>query len=100
MRITEEIAPLELSFSSEGEGSAELLFNLGKITPNPDNAADTTPEDFTVTIDKIELYEISGEEHEVPVYTADFTQNEGVAVVTSEGAKAKIEAAGGTCEVE
>ncbi|MBR4502672.1 MAG: hypothetical protein IKP22_12445 [Clostridia bacterium] len=86
VRIGEAVAPLELSFTSPAEGSAELLFNLGKITPNPDNAEDTTPTDFTVTIDKIELYEISGEEHEVPVYTADFTKNEGVAVVTSEGA--------------
>ncbi len=88
VRITEEIAPLELSFSAPGEGSAELLFNLGKITPNPDNAADTTPEDFTVTIDKIELYEISGEEHEVPAYTADFAAGEGVTAEASEGASA------------
>ena len=51
VRIEEKVAPLELSFSSPGEGSAELLFNLGKITPNPDNAEDTTPEDFTVTIE-------------------------------------------------
>ena len=88
VRIEETIAPLELSFSSPGEGSAELLFNLGKITPNPDNAADTTPEDFTVTIDKIELYEISGEEHQVPVYTADFTGNEGVTAEAGDGANA------------
>ena len=90
VRITEEVAPLELSFSAPGEGSAELLFNLGKITPNPDNAADTTPEDFTVTIDKIELYEISGEEHEVPVYTADFAKNEGAYAETGDGANASV----------
>ena len=76
VRIEETVKPLELSFSSAGEGSAELLFNLGKITPNPDNAEDSTPTDFTVTIDKIELYEISGEEHEVPAYTADFASGE------------------------
>ena len=90
VRITEEIAPLELSFSAPGEGSAELLFNLGKITPNPDNAADSTPEDFTVTIDKIELYEISGEEHEVPAYTADFAKNEGAYAETGDGANASV----------
>ena len=88
VRIEETVKPLELSFSSAGEGSAELLFNLGKITPNPDNAEDTTPTDFTVTIDKIELYEISGEEHEVPVYTADFTQGEGVTAEAGDGASA------------
>ena len=86
--IGPEVAPLELNFTSPGEGSAELLFNLGKITPNPDNAADTTPEDFVVTIDKIELFEISGEEHEVPTYTADFTANEGVKADAGDGAAA------------
>ena len=88
-RIDESIAPIELNFTSEGEGSTELLFNLGKITPNPDNAADTTPEDFTVTIDKIEIYEISGEEHQVPVYTADLTTG-GVTVDAGDGANASV----------
>ena len=99
VRINETVAPLELSFSSPAEGSAELLFNLGKITPNPDNAEDTTPTDFTVTIDKIELYEISGEEHEVPVYTADFTKNEGVTAEASEGANASASFADGKAVV-
>ena len=88
-RIEENIAPIELNFSASGEGSAELLLNLGKITPNPDNAADTTPEDFTVTIDKIEIYEISGEEHQVPVYTADLTAG-GVTVDAGDGANASV----------
>ncbi|MCR4885756.1 MAG: DUF5011 domain-containing protein [Clostridiales bacterium] len=95
VRITEEIAPLELSFSSPGEGSAELLFNLGKITPNPDNAEDTTPTDFTVTIDKIELYEVSGEEHEVPVYTADFAGNDSAYAEAGDGANAGVAFADG-----
>ena len=95
VRIEENIAPIELNFTSVGEGSAELLFNLGKITPNPDNAADTTPEDFTVTIDKIELYEISGEEHEVPVYTADFSKNEGLYAEFGDGANASTSFADG-----
>ena len=67
--IGQEIAPIELRFTSPGAGSAELMVNLGKITPNPDNAADTTPEDFTVTIDKIEIFEISGEETRTPAFT-------------------------------
>ena len=95
VRITETVAPLELSFTSPAEGSAELLFNLGKITPNPDNAEDTTPTDFTVTIDKIELYEISGEEHQVPVYTADFSKNEGVYAEVGDGANANVTFADG-----
>ena len=97
--IGPEVAPLELNFASPGEGSAELLFNLGKITPNPDNAADTTPEDFVVTIDKIELFEISGEEHEVPTYTADFTANEGVKADAGDGAAASAAFADGKAVV-
>lgn len=89
VRIGEAIAPLELTFTSEGEGSAELLINLGKITPNPDNPDDTTPENFSVTIDKIEIYEISGEETEAPVYTADFTTGAGLTVEAGDGAAAE-----------
>ncbi len=89
--IGQEIAPLELNFSASGEGSAELLFNLGKITPNPDNAADTTPEDFVVTIDKIELYEISGEETLIPTYTASFAAGDAVYAEAGDGANAKVE---------
>jgi len=99
VRINETVAPLELNFSSPGEGSAELLFNLGKITPNPDNAEDTTPSDFSVIIDKIELYEVSGEEHEVPVYTADFTKNEGVTAEAGDGANASASFADGKAVV-
>ncbi len=99
VRIAETVAPLELSFSCGGEGSAELLFNLGKITPNPDNAEDTTPEDFVVTIDKIELYEISGEEHEVALYTADFAAGEGVSVDAGDGAAASVAFAEGKANV-
>ena len=57
LRIGEEIAPMTLHFGCEQEGSCELLFNCGRISPNPDNPEDTTPQDFTVMIDKIEIYE-------------------------------------------
>jgi hypothetical protein len=91
IRIGQKIAPVELRFSSAGEGSAELRLHLGKITPNPDNPDDTTPTDFTVTIDKIELYEITGDETNVPAYTADFTAADAVAVEASDGAEAVVE---------
>ena len=97
--IGPEIAPLELNFTSPGEGSAELLFNLGKITPNPDNAEDTTPEDFTVTVDKIELYEISGEETQVPAYTADFSAGEALTAEAGDGAAAGVSFADGKATV-
>ena len=42
--IGQEVAPLELNFTVPAEGSTELMINLGKITPNPENPADTTPE--------------------------------------------------------
>ena len=92
VRIGTEIAPLELNFTSTGAGSAELLINLGKITPNPDNPSDTTPGDFTVTIDKIEIYEISGEEHQVPAYTSDLSAGDALAISAGDGASATASA--------
>ena len=92
VRIGTEVAPLELNFTSPGAGSAELILNLGKITPNPDNPSDTTPSDFTVTIDKIEIYEISGEEHKVPVYTSDLSSGDALAISAGDGASATASA--------
>lgn len=83
--IGEEVAPLELNFTVPGEGSTELMINLGKITPNPENPDDTTPENFTVTIDKIEVYEITGAETQTPVYTNDFSAADENAVIASAG---------------
>ena len=73
VKIKPEVSPLELNFTGVKNGKAELMINLGKITPNPENPADTTPEDFTVTIDKIEIYEISGQETKKPLFKNDFT---------------------------
>ena len=99
--IDETIKPLELNFTVGAEGSAELMINLGKITPNPDNAADTTPENFTVTIDKIEIYEITGTEVEVPVYTNDFANgiDNALTVGAGDGANASAAADNGAAKV-
>lgn len=86
--IGTEIAPIELTFTSEAAGSAELLLNLGKITPNPDQPDETTPEEFLVTIDKIEIYEISGEETRTAMFSDDFKKSDGVIVEAGDGASA------------
>lgn len=69
LAVSQEITPVELNFTSGGTGTAELLINLGKITPNPDDPSNGTPDDFSVTIDKIEIFEISGTETRSAVYT-------------------------------
>ena len=97
-RIEENVAPIELSFTSEGEGSAELMLNLGKITPNPDNPEDSTPSDFVVTIDKVELYKITGEEHEVEILSSDLTAADAVSVEAGDGAAASFD--GGVVSIE
>ena len=98
--IDETVKPLELNFTVSGDGSAELLIHLGKITPNPDNAADTTPENFTVTIDKIEIYEVTGTEVKNPVYTNDFASSiDGIVVSASDGASANVAADNGAAKV-
>ena len=99
--IDTNIQALELNFTVGAEGSVELMINLGKITPNPDNAADTTPENFTVTIDKIEIYEITGTEKEVPVYTNDFAGgiDNALTVGAGDGAVASAAADNGAAKV-
>ena len=98
--IDETVKPLELNFTVSGDGSAELLIHLGKITPNPDNAADTTPENFTVTIDKIEIYEVTGTEVKNPVYTNDFASRiDGIVVSAGDGASANVAADNGAAKV-
>lgn len=101
LAVGQEIAPLELNFTAEQEGSAEIMINLGKITPNPDNPSDTTPGNFTVTIDKIEIYEISGNETRNPVLTNDFADagKEGVTVSAGDGAAAGASFEGGAAKV-
>ncbi len=96
VKIGAAIAPLEMNFTSSGETTADLLINLGKITPNPDNASDTTPSDFTVTIDKIEFYEITGEQTLTPVYTASFSDASEAAVNAGDGADASVAVSGGS----
>jgi hypothetical protein len=98
--IDETVKPLELNFTVSGDGSAELLIHLGKITPNPDNAADTTPENFTVTIDKIEIYEVTGTEVKNPVYTNDFASSiDGIVVSAGDGASANVTADNGAAKI-
>ena len=99
--IDETIKPLEINFTVGAEGSAELMINLGKITPNPDNAVDTTPENFTVTIDKIEIYEITGTEKEVPTYTNDFANgiDNALTVGAGDGSSAAASADNGAGKV-
>ena len=99
--ITEEMSALELNFTSDGDNSAEIMLNLGKITPNPDAPGDTTPGNFSVTIDKIEIYEISGEETNNAVYINDLSDpDEGAVTVSAgDGADANVSFADGAAKV-
>ena len=94
LKIGTEIAPIEMSFTSPGEGSAELLLQLGKITPDSNNPDNTTPNDVTVTIDKIEIYEITGTDTQVPVYTNDYSAPSATALAVSAGDGANASVAG------
>ena len=94
------ISPLEMEFTSAGTGTAEIRLNLGRITPNPDNPSDTTPDSFTVTIDKIELYKITGEQTQTPVYTADFSAADAVSVTAGDGASATAAVADGAGTIQ
>ncbi len=95
LRIGTEIAPLDLYFRCEEEATAELMLNLGKITPNPDNPSDTTPESFTLTIDKIEISEITGQETKVPQFNGTFAGENDLTVEAGDGAAASVAGPGG-----
>ncbi len=98
-RLDEAITCIESNFTAPEDGTAELRLHLGKITPNPDNPADTTPENFTVTIDKVEIYEITGTEQLELLYTADFADS-GAFVEVGDGAEASVSFADGAAVVE
>lgn len=91
-KIGSEVSPLELYFTGTKGGKAELMINLGKISPNPENPADTTPEDFTVTVDKIEIYEITGDETNKAIIKNDFakTENQKVSVSAGDSSSANV----------
>ena len=88
-RLDETMKCVESNFTAPEDGVAELRLHLGKITPNPDNAADTTPENFSVIIDKVEIYEIVGQEVMEPLYTADFASS-GAFASAGDGAAANV----------
>ncbi len=94
-RIDENMKPIEMNFTAPEDGSAELRLHLGKITPNPDNPSDTTPSGFTVTIDKVEIYEIVGQEVLEALYTADFAES-GASASAGDGAAAAVTFEDGT----
>ena len=88
-RLDETMKCIESNFTAPEDGVAELRLHLGKITPNPENAADTTPENFSVIIDKVEIYESVGAEVLEPLYTAEFAGS-GAAAAAGDGAAASV----------
>lgn len=92
--IDKDIAPIEMDFTVDGDGVADIVLNLGKITPNPDNASDTTPSNFDVIIDKVEIYEITGNEEKTPSFQGATSVN----VEAGDGASAT--ASGSTVKID
>ncbi len=88
-RLDETIKCIESNFTAPEDGVAELRLHLGKITPNPENPADTTPSNFSVIIDKVEIYEIVGQEVMEPLYTAEFAES-GASAAAGDGAAASV----------
>ncbi len=60
---------VELEFDSDAEGQCELALNLGKQT----DGETTSPDSFTLSIDKIELIKTVGTETANELYTQDFS---------------------------
>ncbi len=75
VKIGATVAAHSVRFTlGEGDSSSiEFRIHMGKITPNPDNPDDTTPNAFSLAIEKIALYKTTGENKEEDLFTNDFS---------------------------
>ena len=79
----------------------DLRLHMGKITPNPENPADTSADAFTLSIEKIALYCTTGTETRVDLYSQTFdTDVSSVTTQAGDGAAATVAAEGGAAKVD
>ena len=81
--------------------AVDLRIHMGRITPNPENPADTSADAFTLSIEKIALYCTTGTETRVDLYSQTFdTDASSVTTQAGDGAAASVSAEGGAAKVD
>ena len=79
----------------------DLRFHMGKITPNPENPADTSADAFSLSIEKIALYCTTGTETRVDLYSQAFDADaSSVTTQAGDGAAASVSAEDGAAKVD
>lgn len=79
----------------------DLRLHMGKITPNPENPADTSADAFSLSIEKIALYCTTGTETRVDLYSQTFdTDASSVTTQAGDGAAASVSAEDGAAKVD
>lgn len=102
VRVGTKVAPISTTFTIGDDTTKEidLRIHMGKITPNPENPEDTTPDTFSLAIEKVALYCTSGTETKVDLYEEDFSESvETVTTQAGDGAAASVAASDGAAAV-
>lgn len=103
LKVGTNVTKLTATFSLNGTtdtDSVDLRIHMGKITPNPENPDDTSPDAFSMYIEKAALYCTTGTEERVDLYTADFSQSaDSVTTQAGDGAAAAVSLADGAAQI-
>lgn len=102
VRVGTKVAPISTTFTigDDTTKDIDLRIHMGKITPNPENPEDATPDTFSLAIEKVALYCTSGTETRVDLYEEDFAESAATVTTQSgDGAAASVAASDGAAEV-
>lgn len=81
--------------------AVDLRIHMGRITPNPENPADTSADAFSLSIEKIALYCTTGTETRVDLYSQAFDADaSSVTTQAGDGAAASVSAEDGAAKVD
>ena len=102
VRVGTKVVPISTTFTigDDTTKDIDLRIHMGKITPNPENPEDATPDTFSLAIEKVALYCTSGTETRVDLYEEDFAESAATVTTQSgDGAAASVAASDGAAEV-
>ena len=94
------VKAFEISFSAAGtetSNRAEIIFEMGKIQPS---RRKISPESYKITIDKIEIYEITGTDTEKALVTYNFDENTNGVTLNQGSAQATLSHDNGAAKID
>ena len=86
-RVGTTVDKYDLEFTVQEAGDVDIRMVLGKITAD----SESSPEAFTLTVDKVEFYEITGSNEETALFDEDFENNvDSVSLLTWNNSSATV----------